>query len=75
MFMLAKQFTANRDGFRRLAWQEGRRYFKNWLAQAAQAIAPRFKPKHLFPTSKVGIRAQMFESQEGKLVNDFLVER
>jgi len=74
-FMLAKQFTANRDGFRRLAWQEGRRYFKNWFAQAVQAIAPRIEPKHLLPTSKVGIRAQMFDKQEGKLVNDFLVEQ
>ena len=73
--ILAKQFAANRDGFRRLAWQEGRRYFKHWFAQAAQAIAPHIKPEHLRPTSKVGIRAQMFNTQEGKLENDFLIEQ
>lgn len=74
-YLLTKQFAANRDGFRRLAWQEGRRYFKHWFAHAAQAIAPRIEAKYLLATSKVGIRAQMFDKQEGKLVNDFLVEQ
>ncbi len=75
MLLLTSQFTANREGFRRLAWQEGRRYVKNWFAEAAQAIAPRIKAKLLLPTDKVGIRAQMFDKQERKLVNDFLVEQ
>jgi len=73
--ILIKQFIANRDGFRRLAWQEGPRYFKHWFAEAAQAIAPNINSKYLMPTNKVGIRAQMFDMQEGKLVNDFLVEK
>jgi L-2-hydroxyglutarate oxidase LhgO len=73
--LLAKQYAVNRDGFRRLAWQEGRRYFKCWFAEAAQAIAPNIKPEHLQPTNKVGIRAQMYDRQEGKLVNDFLIEQ
>jgi len=73
--ILTKQFAANRDGFRRLAWQEGRRYFKHWFVQAAQAIVPRIKAEHLQPTSKVGIRAQMFNIQKGKLENDFLIEK
>jgi (S)-2-hydroxyglutarate dehydrogenase len=73
--MLTKQFAANRDGFRRLAWQEGRRYFKRWFVQAAQAIVPSIKPEHLQATSKVGIRAQMFNMKKGKLENDFLIEQ
>jgi L-2-hydroxyglutarate oxidase len=73
--LLVKQYAANRDGFRRLAWQEGRRYFKRWFAQAAQAIAPNIKPEHLQPTNKVGIRAQMYDRQERRLVNDFLIEQ
>jgi len=73
--ILTKQFAANRDGFRRLTRQEGRRYFKRWFVQAAQAIVPRIKPEHLQPTSKVGIRAQMFNTQKGKLENDFLIEQ
>jgi L-2-hydroxyglutarate oxidase LhgO len=75
LITIARQFAYNRDGFRRLAWQEGRRYFKRWFAEAAQAIVPRLREEHLLPTEKVGIRAQMFDHQEGRLVNDFLVEK
>lgn len=74
-YLLIQQTLAGRDGFRRLAWQEGRRYFKPWFADAARAILPRLKNEHLLPCEKVGIRAQMFDRQEGKLVTDFLVER
>lgn len=73
--ILLQQTIAGRDGFRRLAWQEGRRYFKPWFADAARAILPRLQNKHLLPCDKVGIRAQMFDKQDKKLVNDFLVER
>lgn len=72
--LLTQQFTLGRDGFRRLAWQEGRRYFKPWFAEAARAILPRLRPDDLIPTSKVGIRAQMLDRVSGRLVNDFLVE-
>jgi L-2-hydroxyglutarate oxidase len=73
--MLARQYISGKDGFRRLAWQEGRRYFKPWFAEAARAIVPRLRPEHLLPTGKVGIRAQMLDKKTGQLVNDFLVER
>ena len=73
--LLVKQFVAGRDGFRRLAWQEGRRYFKPWFTKAAQAVLPRLKSEHLLPTDKVGIRAQMLDKDTGRLVTDFLVER
>ena len=73
--LLLRQFIAGRDGFRRLAWQEGRRYFKPWFAEAAKALLPRLKTEHLLPCNKVGIRAQMLDKQTGSLVNDFLIER
>jgi len=73
--LLTRQFSANRDGFRRLAWQEGRRYFKRWFAQAAQAIVPNIRSEHLQPTNKVGIRAQMFNLQTRRLENDFVIEQ
>jgi len=73
--LLIKQTASGRDGFRRLAWQEGRRYFKPWFADAAREILPRLKSKHLLACSKVGIRAQMYDRQNEKLVNDFLVEK
>ncbi|HEV2866479.1 MAG TPA: L-2-hydroxyglutarate oxidase [Allosphingosinicella sp.] len=72
--LLARQFVSGRDGFRRLAWQEGRRYSKSRFAQAARALLPRLRPEHLLPCDKVGIRAQMLDRKAGRLVTDFLVE-
>jgi len=71
---LSKQLFLGQDGFRRLAWQEGRRYFKPWFVQAARAILPRLTSEHLLPTNKVGIRAQMLDQSTGKMVTDFLVQ-
>lgn len=71
---LTRQYVSGHDGFRRLAWQEGRRYLKPWFAEAARAILPRLRPEHLLPCSKVGIRAQMLDRTSGRLVTDFLVE-
>lgn len=73
--LLTSQFVSGRDAFRRLSWREGRRYFKPWFAEAAQALLPKLRPEHLLPADKVGIRAQMLDKQTGHLVNDFLVER
>lgn len=73
--LLMKQFAQNRDGFRRLAWQEGRRYFKRWFVEAARAIAPNLSADDLTATDKVGIRAQMFNRAEQRLVNDFVIEK
>lgn len=73
--LLIKQTVSGRDGFRKLAWQEGRRYFKPWFADAARGILPRLQNRHLISCSKVGIRAQMYDLQNRKLVNDFLVEK
>lgn len=73
--LLVRQYAAGRDGFRRLAWQEGRRYFKRWFAEAAQALLPRLRVEHLLPCDKAGIRAQLYDRTTGRLLNDFVVER
>jgi (S)-2-hydroxyglutarate dehydrogenase len=72
--LLARQCLSGADGFRRLAWQEGTRYFKARFAGAAQALLPRLRPEHLLPCDKVGIRAQMVDRLSGRLVTDFMVE-
>lgn len=72
--LLARQFAGGRDGFRRLAWQEGSRYSKRRFASAARALLPRLRPEHLLACDKVGIRAQMLDRQSGRLVTDFLIE-
>lgn len=73
--ILGFQFLTGRDGFRRLAWQEGRRYFKRWFTEAARAIFPRLEQKHLKSCDKVGIRAQMYHKPSGQLANDFVIQR
>jgi len=73
-FNLTRQFIANKDGFRRLSWQEGSRYIKPRFAAAAKKILPRLKTRDLLPSNKVGIRAQMLDIEKGRMVNDFLVE-
>ena len=72
--LLGRQFITNSEGFRRLALLEGPRYFKTFFARAAQTLLPRLRPEHLLPSSKVGIRAQMFDRETGRLVTDFLVK-
>jgi L-2-hydroxyglutarate oxidase LhgO len=43
--------------------------------EAARSIVPNLRTDDLVTTAKVGIRAQMFDTEEGKLVNDFLIEQ
>jgi L-2-hydroxyglutarate oxidase LhgO len=71
---LGSQYLSGRNGFRRLAWQEGRRYFKRYFAEAGRQLLPRLRPEHLLPCAKVGIRAQMLDKTSGELVTDFLVK-
>ena len=72
--LLARQYLGGRDGFRRLAWQEGRRFSRRHFAEAARSLLPRLRPEHLLACDKVGIRAQMLDMKERRLVTDFLVE-
>lgn len=72
--LLARQYLSGRDGFRRLAWREGRRASKARFAGAARALLPRLRPEHLLACDKVGLRAQLLDRTEGRLVGDFLVE-
>lgn len=73
--LIAGQYVSGRDGFRRLAWQEGRRYFRRWFAEAGRALLPRLRADHLLACDKVGIRAQMLDRRSGRLVTDFVVEQ
>ena len=41
---------------------------------AAQALVPDLRSEHLIPSRKVGIRAQLYDSKSGSLVQDFHLE-
>lgn len=71
---LLRQVAADRDGLRRLAWQESLRVFRPGFASAARTLLPRLRAKHLIRSPKRGIRAQLLDREEGRLVMDFVVE-
>ena len=71
----AAQFIRNTNGFRRLALVETGKLSKRRFAAAVQRLIPAVRPEHLLPCTKVGMRAQLYDSSSGHLVNDFLVQR
>lgn len=72
---LGLQFAGNRQGFRNLALQEGKKVFKAGFVREAKRLIPRLKEQHLLPCDKVGIRAQMLDLERRELVMDFLIEK
>lgn len=75
VMLLGKMVLNNSSGIRRLAIMEAPRYLKSNFVRSAQLLLPRLQAKHLLPSQKVGIRAQMFDRRAGQLVTDFRVER
>ncbi len=58
-----------------LIHKEGKRFLRRYFAEAAQALVPAIRPKHLLSCDKVGIRAQLLDTNSKQLVMDFLVEK
>ena len=69
------QFVRNTNGFRRLSIVETSKLFKHQFANAARKLLPRIEDHHLLPCDKVGMRAQLYDSISGQLINDFVVEQ
>lgn len=74
LYRLAEQFAYNKQGFRNLVFQEMPKYLKSHFYLAAKAVLPSLKCDDLIPCSKVGIRAQMLDTNKKELVTDFLVK-
>lgn len=72
--LVAGQWWADRNGFRRMALQEASRYLRPVFARAVRKLLPRLRTQHLLACDKVGLRAQMLDRRNGSLVTDFLVE-
>lgn len=72
---IVRQYASNKQGFRTLLHQEAARLWKRNFAAAARALVPRLEPKQLKPSTKAGIRAQLFDRVRNELVMDFVVER
>ncbi|MFN3392752.1 MAG: L-2-hydroxyglutarate oxidase [Meiothermus ruber] len=67
-------FFRNDFNFRSLALEEIKKYSRTYLVQQAAALLEGVKPENYRTWGRPGIRAQLYDHQEKKLVMDFLLE-
>jgi len=70
--VLARQYLANRGGFRRYVHEQAFLALPPLLLRAAQELIPTIRAEHLELSSKVGIRSQLFNHCTQRLEDDFL---
>ena len=69
---LAKQYLLNIDGFRKYVREQAFLGIPAFFLKSAQDLIPRLNQSHIERSSKVGIRAQLFNLKTNKIVKDFL---
>ncbi len=74
LFYEAKLFLTNAFGFRSLAFEEMRKYNKEYFIGLAQAMVQDIDPKGFTEFTPPGIRAQLLDKEKLALVQDFVVE-
>ena len=72
---MTPQYLFNRDGLRRHIHDELSRTSRFFFARAARKLVPAVRARDLKPSTKVGIRAQLFDQTRKELVMDFVIER
>jgi L-2-hydroxyglutarate oxidase LhgO len=70
--VLARQYLANRGGFRRYVHEQAFLVLPPLLLRAAQQLIPAIRAEHLELSEKVGIRSQLFNHSTQALEDDFL---
>ena len=70
--LLAREYFANRGGFRRYVHEQAFLALRPFLIRAAQELIPTLKPEHIELSQKVGIRSQLFNRKTERLEDDFL---
>jgi (S)-2-hydroxyglutarate dehydrogenase len=71
----ATMYLRNNQNFRRLVHTEIRKYHKANFLKETRKLVPRVMYDDLIPSDKVGIRPQLVNLREQKLVMDFLIEQ
>ncbi len=74
LFFESKLFFKNVFGFRQLAWEEMRKYDKNYFVSLATAMVQKIEPSGFTDWTTPGIRAQLLDKEKLSLVQDFVVE-
>lgn len=68
-------FVSNAAGFRQLALEEVKKYYRPYLLRSASALLQRpLMPADVSQFGRPGIRAQLMDVKERRLEMDFLVE-
>jgi len=70
--LLARQYLANRGGFRRYVHEQAFLALPPLLLKAAQELIPSLRAEHIEISKKVGIRSQLFNHNSQRLEDDFL---
>ena len=70
----AKLFLTNAFGFRDLAFEEVKKYNREYFINLAARLVKNIDPKGFGGFTKPGIRAQLLDTQKLSLVQDFVVE-
>lgn len=70
--VLARQYLANRGGFRRYVNEQAFLAIPRLLIRSAQQLIPALQPHHIELSRKVGIRSQLFNRETERLEDDFL---
>tara|TARA_B100000161_G_scaffold263531_1_gene235070 strand:+ start:3606 stop:4802 length:1197 start_codon:yes stop_codon:yes gene_type:complete len=70
---ISKLFFINKGGFRKYATEQALNGLKPFFIKSARLLVPNLETKHLIPSKKVGIRSQLFNKNESKLVDDFIM--
>ena len=72
---ISSMYLLNKQGLRRYTHEEIGRFLKFNFVKAARKLVPNLKMNSLQSCDKVGIRAQLYDTNEKKLVTDFLIEK
>jgi len=73
-FYQSRLFITNSFKFRELAFEEMRKYNKNYFVSLASAMVQKIDPAGFTEWTKPGIRAQLLDKTTLTLVQDFVVE-
>jgi L-2-hydroxyglutarate oxidase LhgO len=74
LFHETKLFLLNRFNFRRLAFEEMRKYQKGFFIAESRKLLKHLDPARFGDYTQPGIRAQLLDLKTGELVMDFLIE-
>lgn len=64
----------NKDGFRKMVWEELIKYTTAGFLKSVRQLAPIIKKEDLLPAGKIGLRAQLVNKATMRLEMDFVVE-